>query len=210
MAISSHQRPSREIDSRSLPEESTKQLRSMAIDGHQQPSKAIEGDRLEIVTWRIHEAVARPQSPRAVPGVALGRDCLGDCPWWRQRLAVPAIRCTQMHSDAIRRDEMQSKGHQRHHQRDHQRRHQRRHQEAIRVLDHVLQPALRCNQMQSKGHQSVLDHVLQPALRCNQMQSDGHQSVLDHVLQPALRVPLHRRPEGLEGNVVEPAEQVAA
>ena len=64
----------------------------------------------------------------------------------------------------------------------------RRHQEAIRVLDHVLQPALRCNQMQSEGHQSVLDHVL----------------------QPALRVPLHRRPEGLEGNVVEPAEQVAA
>jgi len=83
---------------------------------------------------------------------------------------------------------MQSKGHQRHHQRDHQRRHQRRHQEAIRVLDHVLQPALRCNQMQSEGHQRVLDHVL----------------------QPALRVPLHRRPEGLEGNVVEPAEQVAA
>ncbi len=87
------------MDSRSLPEESTKQLRSMAIDGHQQPStaikgdrleivtwrvhEAIKGDRLEIVTWRVHEAVARPQSPRAMPGVALGRDCLGDCPWWR-------------------------------------------------------------------------------------------------------------------------------
>jgi hypothetical protein len=74
----------------------------MAIDGHQQPSKAIKGDRLEIVTWRVHEAVARPQSPRAVPGVALGRDCLGDCPWWRQRLAVPAIGCNQMQSDAMR------------------------------------------------------------------------------------------------------------
>jgi hypothetical protein len=47
----------------------------MAIDGHQQPSKAIKGDRLEIVTWRIHEAVMKAQSRanqgRSSPGESM-------------------------------------------------------------------------------------------------------------------------------------------